>query len=57
MYPVIATGVLVGGDQASDTDCGAVPVALSATMETLPAVELLLMVSWPDTAPMVVGRN
>ena len=57
LYPVIATGVLVGGDQVSDTDCGVVPVPLSATLATLPVVELLLMVSWPETAPADVGRK
>ena len=40
--------------------CGfeaAVPVPLRAITDVLPVVELLLMVTWPVAAPVVVGRN
>ena len=35
----------------------AAPVPLLATVDVLPEVELLLMVNWPLTAPVVVGLN
>jgi hypothetical protein len=44
---------------ALTANCGvpATPVPLNATAAVLPVVELLLMVSWPATAPAVVGLN
>jgi hypothetical protein len=35
----------------------ATAVPLKATTDVLPVDELLLIVSWPETAPAVVGRN
>lgn len=35
----------------------ATPVPLKATTDVLPLDELLLIMSWPATAPAVVGRN
>ena len=45
---------------ALTVNCGfaaAAPVPLSATVVVLPVVELLLMVNWPETAPVAVGLN
>jgi len=45
--------------EALTVNCGfaATPVALNATAAVLPLDELLLIVSWPVTAPAAVGRN
>ena len=45
---------------ALTVNCGfgaAAPVPLSATATVLPVVELLLIVNWPETAPVAVGLN
>ena len=45
---------------ALTVNCGfaaAAPVPLRATVVVLPVVELLLIVNWPETAPVAVGLN
>ncbi len=45
---------------ALTVSCGldaAAPVPLNAIATELPEVELLLIVSWPETAPVALGLN
>jgi hypothetical protein len=58
LYP--ATGAADGGGavQVRLTECATeVPVPLNATTAGLPLVELLVIVSFPVTAPAAVGAN
>jgi hypothetical protein len=58
LYP--ATGAADGGgaDQVRLTECGTeVPVPLNATRAGLPLVALLVIVSFPVSAPAAVGAN
>src|ERR1700677_2114491 len=59
LYPATGSGELVGAFQLSATWCVVddVPVPLRATTAVPPVVELLLTVSCPVRAPVVVGSN
>ena len=58
LYPATGSGELVGAFQLRLTLCAtAVPVPVSETVAVLPLVELLLIVSCPVSAPVVVGSN
>jgi hypothetical protein len=58
LYPATGAADGAGADHVRLTECATeVPVPLNATTAGLPLVELLLIVSFPVTAPAAVGAN
>src|SRR3984957_9270028 len=58
LYPATGSGEFTGAVQLRSTSCATgVPVPLRETTAELPVVELLVIVSCPVNAPVVVGSN
>ncbi len=58
LYPMTGSGEPDGAFQVRSTWCAtAVPVPVRETVAVVPLVELLLIVSWPLSAPAEVGSN